>query len=69
MTVDRLWRIPKVAQILDVPHDTIYNMARRGELPGVVRIGRMIRVDSAKLLAWLDEGGKALAGGWRREAH
>lgn len=68
MSDDRYWRVPKVAQLMDVPQDTIYEMARRGGLPGLVRVGRLIRVDSEKLLAWLDGGGQALPGGWKREA-
>jgi len=33
-----------------------------------VRVGRRIYVHPEKLAAWIDAGGAALPGGWRREA-
>ncbi|HPU75065.1 MAG TPA: helix-turn-helix domain-containing protein [Bacillota bacterium] len=60
----RLLKADEVARILDVPRDRIYEMAYDELLP-VVRMGRQIRVDEAKLKEWIDKGGKALPGGWR----
>jgi hypothetical protein len=42
-------------------------MIRRGILPGV-RLGRQVRIDPEALAAFIETGGKALPGGWRREA-
>jgi len=63
----KLLRIPTVAKILDVSEDRVYSLAREGVLPHV-RLGRQIRVDSDALEEFINSGGKALPGGWRREA-
>ena len=60
----KLLKADEVARILDVPRDRIYQMASDDLLP-VVRMGRQIRVDEAKLKEWIEKGGKALPGGWR----
>lgn len=60
----RLLKADEVAKILDVPKDRVYEMAAQGLLP-VVRLGRQVRFDEAKLRDWIDDGGKALPGGWR----
>src|SRR5580698_9452138 len=45
----------------------VYELARRGVLPGVVKVGRQIRFDRARICSFIDSGGQALAGGWRKE--
>jgi len=60
----KLLKADEVARILDVPRDRIYEMASDDLLP-VVRMGRQIRVDEAKLKECIEKGGKALPGGWR----
>lgn len=45
----------------------VYELARRGVLPGVVRVGRQIRFDMERILTFINSGGQSLAGGWRRE--
>jgi predicted DNA-binding transcriptional regulator AlpA len=45
----------------------VYELARRGLLPGVVRLGRQVRFDRRKVLEFVDRGGRSLPGGWRRE--
>lgn len=42
-------------------------LARAGILP-VVRLGRQVRVDPDRLRKFVEDGGKALPGGWRKEA-
>ena len=44
----------------------VYELARRGLLPGVVRLGRQVRFDRKKVLEFVDQGGQSLPGGWRR---
>ncbi len=63
----KLLQIRSVAKILDVSEDRVYTLAREGILPHV-RLGRQIRVDSQVLEEFIRGGGKALPGGWRREA-
>ncbi len=62
-----LLRIPRVARILDVPESRAYALVRDGVIPGTVRVGRQVRVDEAKLLAWIDEGGCPSAASRRRK--
>ena len=51
----------EVAQLLLVSKKAVYAMAERGQLPGVVRIGRRIRVRRTVLLNWLlQEGAPSL---------
>ncbi|MFZ3130750.1 MAG: helix-turn-helix domain-containing protein [Desulfosporosinus sp.] len=64
--IRKLMRICEVADILNVAEDRAYAMAREGILP-VIRMGRQLRVDPDQLQIWLDKGGNALPGGWRRQ--
>lgn len=54
----------------DAPVDRmrLYGFARNGVFPpGVtLRLGRTIRFHRERLRAWLEGGGGALPGGWRR---
>lgn len=65
--VKRLYKIHEVAVILDVSEDRVYSLAREGLLPHV-RLGRQIRIDSDILDEFFKTGGKALPGGWKKEA-
>lgn len=60
---DKLLRVQKVADILDIPIDHVYGLVRDGVLPAI-RVGRAWRFDEQKLRHWIERGG---AGGWRRE--
>lgn len=46
----RFLRVPEVARLLRINRGRAYQMANDGSLPGVVRIGRSIRVDRLRLL-------------------
>lgn len=59
--MNRLLKMVEVAQILDVSEDRAYDLARRGLLP-IVRLGRQVRVDEAKLTSWINAGGAGLPG-------
>ena len=59
--------VEEVVLTLGMSKGRVYEMARVGILP-VVRLGRQIRASEDKLAAWLEQGGQALPGGWRREA-
>ena len=50
MTVD------EVARLLRVNRKTAYELFRRGEIPGVRRLGRAIRIHRAAVLEWLAQG-------------
>jgi hypothetical protein len=55
---------------IGVSIDRFYDLARQGIFPPgvVVRFGRQIRVDPERLESFIENGGRALSGGWRKEA-
>ena len=62
----QLVRASQVRKLLDLDSDSrVYDLARRAQLPGVVRIGRQVRFDLAKVVNFIDEGGTSPSRGWR----
>jgi putative molybdopterin biosynthesis protein len=55
----------EVAERLGVSLQRAYEMGRTGLLP-TVRMGRQIRVEEGRLMSWIESGGRALPGGWKR---
>jgi hypothetical protein len=55
---------------IGVSLNRFYDLVRLGIIPPgvVVRLGRHIRVNPEKLEAFIENGGQALPGGWRKEA-
>jgi excisionase family DNA binding protein len=47
--------IPETAKLLRINRGRAYAMANDGTLPGVIRLGRSIRVDRVRLIAGLRE--------------
>lgn len=45
--------IEETARLLGIGRTKAFEMARRGELPGVIRFGRCVRVSKPVLLRWL----------------
>jgi excisionase family DNA binding protein len=62
-----LLTLDQTAKVLKVKYARAAELARDGLLP-VVRLGRQIRVDPDQLNEFISNGGKALPGGWRKEA-
>jgi excisionase family DNA binding protein len=52
----------EVAGILRTSKKAIYVMAQRGQLPGVVRVGRRLLFDQSDLVRFLAEQSKPLPG-------
>lgn len=46
----------EVAKLLRVNRKTVYEAASRDEIPGVVRVGRVIRFRRDAVLAWASDG-------------
>lgn len=67
---NKLQTLKWAAEMLNVSTARATAMAREGILPpGVaVRLGRQWRIHPERLAAFIDSGGQALAGGWKREA-
>jgi excisionase family DNA binding protein len=51
----RFLTVPETAKLLRINRGRAYTMANDGTLPGVIRLGRTIRVDQAQLIAGLRE--------------
>ena len=54
----RFLTVPEAAQLLRINRGRAYTMANDGTLPGVIRLGRTIRVDREQLIAGLTENGR-----------
>jgi excisionase family DNA binding protein len=61
----RLITLHDAAEILGVRYSRAADLARQDLIP-TVRLGRNIRIDPVKLDEFIDNGGQALPGGWRR---
>ena len=63
----QLLTLSQAAKILRVSYARAAELAREKVIP-VVRLGRQIRVDPHQLNDFISGGGRALPGGWRKEA-
>ena len=48
--------VPELAALLRVSLPTAYSAVKRGEVPGVVRIGRVVRLHRETVVAWMAQG-------------
>ena len=55
MEQPRFLTVPEAARLLRINRGKAYEMAAGGTLPGVIRLGRSIRVDRERLIAGLAE--------------
>jgi len=65
-----LLTVAETAKLLKLRQMRVYGMIRDGLLPAgvVVRFGRQIRIARPALEEFLQSGGQAYPGGWRKEA-
>ena len=54
----RLLRVPEVARLLSLSTRSVWKMIAAGRLPGVVRLGRAVRVDEQRLDQFIRSGGE-----------
>jgi excisionase family DNA binding protein len=68
--MSRLCEIEDVAALMNVKKQHVRTMVREGIIPpdAVVRLGRLYRFNLQKVQEWIDRGGSAYPGGWRKEA-
>lgn len=58
---DRRHRLPavltvrEVAKLLRLNHNTVYQGLQSGDIPGVMRVGRCVRVARDPLIAWMHD--------------
>jgi len=50
-----LLRAEEAARLLSLGRSKVFEMMAAGELPGVVRFGRAVRISRAALEAWIKE--------------
>ena len=55
----RLGTVGDVLEVLPIPKSSLYDLARYGRMPGVVRVGRRLLFDLDVLDEWIDAGGGA----------
>jgi excisionase family DNA binding protein len=56
-----VFTVEEAAAFLRVNRKTLYEAVRLGSIPGVIRIGRSIRISRSTLLGWVQgNGGPAL---------
>jgi excisionase family DNA binding protein len=48
--------VDELAALLRVERKTVYGAIARGEIPGVRRVGTLLRVSRERVLAWLAQG-------------
>lgn len=54
----RLGTIDDVRAIIPLARNSLYDAARLGKLPGVVKVGRRVLFDLDVIDRWLDSGGQ-----------
>lgn len=50
-----LLHVEEAARYLAISRSRAYEMAASGEMPGLIRMGRSLRVSRRRLLQWIDE--------------
>lgn len=50
----RTYSVDEAAVVMGVGRTAMFDAVRRGEVPGVVRIGKRIVISKARLHAWID---------------
>jgi excisionase family DNA binding protein len=54
--------VDEAARLLRMNRKTFYDAVRAGEVPGVVRLGRSIRIGRDALLRWMEGNGSPALG-------
>ncbi len=67
ISLQQLLTVEHVADVLNLTRARTYDIIRSGILP-CVKIGRQVRVHPDRLREFIEAGGAALPGGWRKEA-
>lgn len=49
---NQLLTVDEAAEVLRVNRKTLYEAIRANQVPGVIRLGKVIRIGRAALLAW-----------------
>lgn len=61
-------RAEHVAALLGIAKNTVYELAKRGDIPGVIPLaGRQLRFSRSAILNWIDGSATPAAGNLGRE--
>lgn len=60
--MEQVLTVDEAARLLRVNRKTLYEAIRAGEVPGVVRLGRSIRIGREALLRWMEGNGSPALG-------
>ncbi len=52
----RVFTVDELAEVLRLDRKAVYDAIRRGDIPGVRRIGKVYRISTAAVLHWLGAG-------------
>ena len=63
----KLLNVDQVAELMGESREWVYTAARENIIPSV-RLGRKVKFSEKAINEFIENGGKALPGGWRREA-
>ena len=63
----KLLNAEQVADLMGESREWVYMAARENIIPSV-RLGRKVKFSEKAITEFIENGGKALPGGWRREA-
>jgi excisionase family DNA binding protein len=66
MELEKLIDAQPVKDALGVSEKRVYELVRTGLLPAV-KLGRQLRFRPSQVQAFIEAGGAALPGGWRKE--
>ena len=55
LTRDEVMTAREVAELLRMPTSTVYELARKGEIPGIIRLGSRLVISRARFEAFLLE--------------
>ena len=60
--VEQVLTVDEAARLLRVNRKTLYEAIRAGDVPGVVRLGRSLRIGREALLRWMEGNGSPALG-------
>ena len=63
----KFYTVDQIAELIQLSRPRIYEAIRTGLLPAV-HIGRQVRIEEQAFAGWVQAGGQAHAGGWKRRA-
>ena len=57
--IDKLLTVPEAALKLQVACSFVYERTRRNDMPGMVRIGKYVRIRESALQEFIESGGES----------